>query len=37
MTQTSLHIGSVSPEPLQFIVCIQYNMVADTWQDMKRT
>ena len=36
-TQTSLHICAVSLEPLQYIVCIQYNMVSITSQDMKGT
>ena len=36
-TQTSLHIRAVSQEPLQYIVCIQYNMVSITSQDMKGT
>ena len=35
-TQTSLHICAVSLEPLQYIVCIQYNMVSITSQDMIR-
>ena len=36
-TQTSLHICAVSLETLQYIVCIQYNMVSITSQDMKGT
>ena len=35
--QTSLHKCTISPEPLQYIVCIQYNTVSVTWQDMKHT